>query len=200
MVKMDKSTMQPSDDDIIARLRKGERRLYATLVARYRDRGFSLALRMLRNREDAEEALQDAFVRAWNGLPKFEGASTFATWFYRILYNVCMTSLKKQGKRAIFTGLDEAAIPDPAVEPGLPGDYAGVQQNDLVTRVDAALGRLPEKYASIVSMFYVQELTYAEIGEVTGLPPGTVKTHLFRGRLLLQKEVSRELNNEKIAV
>lgn len=192
--------MQPSDDDIIARLRKGERRLYATLIARYRDRGFSLALRILRNREDAEEALQDAFVRAWNGLPKFEGTSTFATWFYRILYNVCMTSLTRKGKQAMFTGLDDAANPDPAVEPGLPGDYTGAQMNDLVTRVSAVLGRLPEKYASIISMFYVQELTYAEIGEVTGLPPGTVKTHLFRGRLLLQKEVSRDLNNEKIAV
>ncbi len=192
--------MQPSDDDIIARLRKGERRLYAALIARYRDRGFSLALRILRNREDAEEALQDAFVRAWNGLPKFEGTSTFATWFYRILYNVCMSALAKKGKQAIFTEIDGSAVPDPAVEPGLPGDYSGAQMRDLASRVSAVLEKLPEKYASIISMFYVQELTYAEIGEVTGLPPGTVKTHLFRARLLLQKEVHRELNNETIAV
>lgn len=192
--------MQPSDDDIIARLRKGERRLYATLIARYRDRGFSLAFRILRNREDAEEALQDAFVRAWNGLPKFEGASSFATWFYRILYNVCMTSLTKKGRKALFAEMDEAGIPDLAVEPELPGDYAGVQMRDIVSRVSAVIGKLPEKYASMISMFYLQELTYAEIAEVTGLPSGTVKTHLFRARLLLQKEVLRELNNESIAV
>ena len=192
--------MQPSDDDIVARLRKGERRPYALLVDRYRDRGFALALRILRNREEAEEALQDAFVRAWNGLAGFEGSSSFGTWFYRILYNVCMTSLSKRKQSAFLTEFDEGTLPDPAEEPGLPGDYAGVEMRDLASRVTGALTRLPEKYAAILSMFYMQELTYPEIAEVTGLPAGTVKTHLFRGRILLQKEVQKDLHNERVAV
>jgi RNA polymerase sigma-70 factor (ECF subfamily) len=192
--------MQPSDDDIVARLRKGERRLFAVLVDRYRDRGFSLALRILRNREDAEEALQDAFVRACNGLANFEGASSFGTWFYRILYNVCMTSLAKRKKTSIFDDAGEAGLPDAAGEPGLPGDYSGVELSDLASRVGGVLAKLPARYASIISMFYVQELSYPEISEVTGLPIGTVKTHLFRARLRLQKEVLRELHNERIVV
>lgn len=192
--------MRLSDDDIVARLRKGERRLYATLVDRYRDKGFSLALRILRNREDAEEALQDAFVRAWNGLANFEGTSSFGTWFYRILYNVCMTSLGKRKKTSIFDEAGEGGPPDPAAEPDLPGDYSGLEMRDLVARVGGALARLPARYSAVISMFYVQELGYAEIAEVTGLPVGTVKTHLFRARLLLQKEVQKDLTNERIAV
>ena len=192
--------MQLSDDDIVARLRKGETRLFATLIGRYRDRGFSLALRILRNREDAEEALQDAFVRAYNGLAKFEGASSFGTWFYRILYNVCMTSLGNRKADAIYEDAGEGGPPDPGTEPELPGDYSGLEMRDLVSCVEAVVSRLPAKYASIISMFYVQELTYAEIGVVTGLPAGTVKTHLFRARLQLQKAVLRELIHEKVAV
>jgi RNA polymerase sigma-70 factor (ECF subfamily) len=192
--------MRSSDDDIVARLRKGERRLYGSLIDRYRDKGFSLALRILRNREDAEEALQDAFVRAWNGLSGFEGASSFGTWFYRILYNVCMTSLEKKRKLSIFDEPGDDGVPDAASEPDLPGDYSGVEMRDLVSRVGGALSRLPARYASVISMFYVQELSYPEIAEVTGLPIGTVKTHLFRGRLLLQAEVRRELTNERITV
>jgi RNA polymerase sigma-70 factor (ECF subfamily) len=192
--------MRPADEEIVARLRKGERRLYATLVDRYRDRGYSLALRILRDREDAEEALQDAFVRAWNGLAGFEGASSFGTWFYRILYNVCMSALEKKRKGSIFDEPGAEGLPDSASEPELPGDYSGIELRDLVSRVGGALSRLPARYASVISMFYVQELSYQEIAEVTGLPVGTVKTHLFRGRLLLQAEVQKQLNDERITV
>jgi RNA polymerase sigma-70 factor (ECF subfamily) len=192
--------MRFSDEEIVARLRKGERRLYASLVDRYKDRGYSLALRILRNREDAEEALQDAFVRAWNGLAGFEGASSFGTWFYRILYNVCMTAVEKKKRESIFDEPGEEGLPDAAADPGMTGDYAGVEMRDLVARVGGAISRLPVRYASVISMFYVQELSYPEIAEVTGLPVGTVKTHLFRGRLLLQEEVRKELTNERIAV
>jgi len=192
--------MQLSDEEIVARLRKGERRLYAALIDRYREKGFSLALRILRNREDAEEALQDAFVRAWNGLAGFEGASSFGTWFYRILYNVCMTSLERKKRASIFDDPGADGLPDAASETELPGDYSGVEMRDLVARVGGALSRLPARYATVISMFYVQELSYPEIAAVTGLPVGTVKTHLFRGRLLLQQEVLREINHERIAV
>jgi RNA polymerase sigma-70 factor (ECF subfamily) len=191
--------MHLSDDEIIARLRKGEKRHFATLVERYTDRGFSLALRLLGNREDAEEALQDAFVRALNGLAGFEGASSFGTWFYRILYNVCMTSLGKRKKESLVGDAGGEGLPDPAAEPELPGDYNGLELRDLISLVGSAVRRLPVKYASMISMFYFQELSYAEIAEVTGLPGGTVKTHLFRARLLLQKEVLAELSHEKIA-
>ncbi len=192
--------IQLSDEEIVARLRNGETRLFPTLIGRYRDRGFSLALRILRNTQDAEEALQDAFVRAYNGIAKFEGTSAFGTWFYRILYNVCMSALARRKQVSIFAEPGEGDLPDPGPEPELPGDYSGFEMRDLVSRVESVVSRMPAKYASIISMFYVQELTYAEIADVTGLPAGTVKTHLFRARLLLQKEMHKELNQDTVIV
>ena len=76
--------MPLSDSEILQQIRKGEKHLFSRLVDRYKDKGLTLATRMLRNREDAEEVLQDAFVRAHNALEQFEGASKFSTWFYRI--------------------------------------------------------------------------------------------------------------------
>jgi len=192
--------MRISDDEIISRLRKGENQLFGLLVARYKDRGFSLALRILRNREEAEEALQDAFVRAYNGIGKFAGESSFGTWFYRILYNVCMTAVSQRKKRAGMVDLDEPSTPEPGSEPVHPGDYSGLEARDLMSHVVAALDRLPEKYSSVISMFYIQELSYPEIAGVTGMPLGTVKTHLSRGRLMLQDEIARNLHNERIAI
>src|SRR5437867_5878566 len=88
--------MSLSDNEIIRSVRTGETRQYARLVDRYKDRAFTLAVRILKNRQDAEEAAQDAFVRAYNALDKFEGTAKFGTWFYRILYNVCLTKLGKR--------------------------------------------------------------------------------------------------------
>jgi RNA polymerase sigma-70 factor (ECF subfamily) len=192
--------MKISDDDIIARLRKGERQLFGQLIERYRDRGFSLALRILRNRMEAEEALQDAFVRAYRGLGGFEGASGFGTWFYRILYNVCMSALSRKRKREEVVASADVAMPEAGEEPVREGDYSGLELRDLMAHVVEALDRLPEKYSSVLSMFYVQELSYPEISEVTGMPAGTVKTHLFRGRLLLQNELAKHLHNEEITI
>lgn len=192
--------MRISDNDIIVRLRKGDHRHFAALVDRYRDRGYSLALRILRSPRDAEEALQDAFVRAWRGLGEFQGSSTFATWFYRILYNVCMTALAKRRKERIFADGGEEDLPDPGAEPAMPGDWSGLELRDLTERVAGALRELPPKYASIITLFHLQELSHAEIAEVTGLPVGTIKTHLFRARVLLQKAALAKIDDERIAV
>src|SRR5260221_905324 len=96
--------MTLSDNEIIEIVRKGEKRRYAHLVDRYKDKAFTLALRMLKDRQDAEEVVQDAFVRAYNSLDKFQGTAKFGTWFYRILYNVCLTKL---GKRKDHVRADE---------------------------------------------------------------------------------------------
>lgn len=192
--------MRPPDDDIINRLRKGERQAYTQLIDRYKDRGFSLALRILKNREDAEEALQDAFVRAYNGLRDFKGASSFGTWFYRILYNTCLTAVSRRRRQDMLSEVAEMDDADlSAVPEGGNSAMDAIENRDLMERVDGTLSRLPAKYSGIITMFYLQELSYAEISEVTGMPVGTVKTHLFRARALLQKEVQKDIP-EKVAV
>ena len=186
--------MQNTDVAIVQRVLAGDKKAFAELVDRHKDRGMTLSLRMLKNREDAEEALQDAFIRAFNALPRFEWKSSFSTWFYRILYNVCATQLSKRGEDihvSIESPEGETGFDLPA-EDLLPDEkYESDEFESLVAReIDA----LPFLYSSICTLFFLQDMSYDQIVEITGLPLGTVKVRLFRGRMLLRRAVGRHLD------
>jgi RNA polymerase sigma factor (sigma-70 family) len=188
--------MAQRDSEIIERVLQGEKRAYAELVDRHKDRAMALATRMLRNRQDAEEALQDAFVRAFNALPRFERKSSFSTWFYRIVFNVCSTSLGRRAdeKTKSIDGQDEEderKLELPA-EDELP-DIA-LEGKELRQIVSNEIEAMPVVYGAILTLFLVQDLSYDEIVEVTGLPLGTVKVRLFRARELLRTAVAQRLD------
>ena len=164
----------------------------------------ALAMRMLKNRHDAEEAIQDSFVRAFNALPRFEWKSSFSTWFYRIVYNVCATNLSKK-KNEFSVSLEEdenhplelpsdEALPDAAYE-------SSEFQNIVLEEIE----KLPQAYASILTLFLVQDMSYEEIVEVAGVPLGTVKNRLFRARTMLRDAVMEKtketgaVRKEKVA-
>src|SRR5437870_4091589 len=131
--------MPISDSELIRQVRAGTGRSYARLVERHKDRAFSLALRLLKNRQDAEEALQDAFVRAYNALDRFEETAKFSTWFYRILYNVCLSRI---GKRDLPTDAyddEREYVIAPRTE---------IESRDLLAFVRSTIESLPEKYAA----------------------------------------------------
>jgi len=189
--------MPLSDNEIIERVRNGGRRHYVHLVDRYKDRAMTLAVRMLRSREDAEEAAQDAFIRAYNALNGFKGTARFGTWFYRILYNVCLTRLGK--RKAEFSSIDyddgiEYNTKESWVSPAVSSDF---ETQDMIAFVKKIIETLPMKYQTILSLFYFQELSHEEICEVTQLPLATVKTHLFRARAMLQQRLQKEFQYEK---
>jgi len=186
--------MPLSDNEIIERIRSGSSNYYALLVDRYKDRGFTLAVRMLRNREDAEEAAQDAFIRAYNALNRFEGKSRFGTWFYRILYNVCLTRIGNRKEEFHRIGFEREIE---SSDPFATSDFNDYEAKDMTEFVKTSMESLPEKYQSILSLFYFQELSHEEIAGVTQLPIGTIKTHLFRARNLLQQKLQKEIQFEK---
>jgi RNA polymerase sigma-70 factor (ECF subfamily) len=182
-----------TDAVVIQKVLAGDKRAYAELVDRHKEKAMTLALRLLKNREDAEEAIQDAFVRAFNALPRFEWKSSFSTWFYRIVYNVCLTQLGRRGEElqvSIDAGAHEEGIEVASEE--MPPDlqYESVEFEQIVVR---EIETLPILYGSICTLFFVQEMSYDQIAEVTGLPLGTVKVRLFRGRLILRNEVAKRL-------
>ena len=184
--------MPLSDNEIIEKIRGGAKHHYAVLVDRYKDKAFTLAVRMLHNREDAEEAAQDAFIRAYNALNKFEGKARFGTWFYRILYNVCLTKLGKRKEDFQSVEFDENLEYDsPDYKIGN-FDETEIDTKDMISFMKRTIETLPDKYQTILSLFYFQELSHEEIGEITQLPLGTIKTHLFRARLMLQQRMQKE--------
>ncbi len=150
----------------------------------------TLAMRILKNRQDAEEAIQDAFVRAFNGLRRFEWKSSFSTWFYRIVFNVCSTMLAKRGGNGIEISMDETELASRfALSPENGAPDLAVENAEFREIIQDEINRLPPAYGAILTLFFLQELSYEEIVHVTELPMGTVKTRLFRARLMLREAV-----------
>ena len=189
-----------SDHEIISRVLSGNTRSFADLVERHKDKAMTLAMRMLRNREEAEEAVQDAFVRAFNALGQFEKRSTFSTWLYRILFNVCSTILSKRGEPMQSISSDkikeewEDEIPDFSEIPD-----SIVEGEEFRRQVIEALNELPPLYSGIATMFYLDDLSYEEIVTITGSPLGTVKARLFRARAMLRDGIVRRIGTEEFA-
>ncbi|HTP80592.1 MAG TPA: sigma-70 family RNA polymerase sigma factor [Bacteroidota bacterium] len=182
--------MQADETALINGVLKRDRRSTELLVERYKDKAMTLASRMLRNREDAEEAVQDAFVRAIRSLPGFEMRSAFSTWFHRIVYNVCVSRLSKNSKEQAVDDLDDASD-SIASEDALPdADYEATEVGAIISE---EIEKLPSAYAATFTLFFVDEMSYREIVEVTGLPIGTVKARLFRARMIVRDAVARRL-------
>lgn len=190
--------MRDQDYAVIQRVLAGEKKAFAELVERHKDKALTLALKILKSREDAEEALQDAFVRVFNALPRFEWKSTFSTWFYRIVYNVCISGLSKRDKKQNVS-IDEDDESCAALElssDDAPPDVA-LESAELRAIVQEEIDKLPEAYGSTFTLFFVQDMSYDEIVEVTGLPLGTVKAKLFRARMLLRDAVVRRIGIQR---
>ena len=185
------------DRHTIEEIRAGNTRRYAQLVDRHKDRAMTLALRLTGSREEAEELLQDAFLRAFKNLGQFRGDAKFATWFYRILYNLCMTKIsRRNSKSETLTIEDRSGLDNIFVDEEEPTIHQKLEQEEFLEMVSREIDDLPEKYKSAVLLFYVQELSYEDICTVQNLPLGTVKTNLFRGRNLLRERVMKKVKGE----
>ena len=186
--------MYDQDRAVVERILGGDKKAYAELVDRHKDKAMTLALKMLKDRQDAEEALQDAFVRVFNALPRFEWKSSFSTWFYRIVYNVCASELGKSTKPhevSIQEDDEDAQIVELA-STDTPPDIA-LESSELSGIILEEIEKLPDTYGPTFTLFYVQDLSYDEIVEVTGQPLGTVKARLFRARTLLRDAVVKRI-------
>jgi RNA polymerase sigma-70 factor (ECF subfamily) len=182
--------MARTDHEIIKRVLSGKKRDFALLVERHKGKGMALAMRMLRNQQDAEEALQDSFVRAYKALGTFEGKSSFGTFFYRIVYNVCMTTLQRRGEhRHLSLSDDEDGTP--IYEPPSSEDIPDIQyeSTEFRTIVKEEIEKLEMPTATILTLFLINEMSYEEIVETTGLSLSTVKIRLFRGRVSLRNAI-----------
>ncbi|MCB2204018.1 sigma-70 family RNA polymerase sigma factor [bacterium] len=179
--------MKKSDNDIIDGILRGEEHGHAILLQRYRTRVYSLALRILRAPEEAEEAAQDAFIRAFRSLDRFERRSRFSTWLYRIAYNTALNRAAKLKRQPKTTETEN----DSFIDATLSVD-ARIEQKELKSLVEQAIERLRPEYAAILTLFYLEEQSYDEIADITGLPEGTVKNRLHRARAELRKHVLRK--------
>lgn len=156
----------------------------------------TLAMRIVRNHEEAEEVLQDAFLRAFTALEQFRGDAKFSTWFYRILYNLCMTRVsRRHDHHEALEGLDESRV-ETSLSAGAESALDHLEEKELREIVASVIMQLPEKFRTPITMFYVQEMNYEEIAATLSQPLGTVKTNLFRGRALLREKVIQRIGEQ----
>ncbi len=189
--------MRDADLTVIEEIRGGNPRRFALLVDRHKERAMTLALRLTGERVEAEELVQDAFLRSYQRLDQFRGDSRFGTWFYRILYNLCMTRLaRRKGNVELLPLDDDAGLDALAAASEEVSALEQLEEGEMRTMLSDELNRLPERFKIPLTLFYVQEMSYEEIAAVTGLPLGTVKTNLFRGRNQLKKNVLARLHEE----
>lgn len=189
--------MSDTDQDIIEQVRAGNTRRYAHLVDRHKDRALTLACRLVGHKEEAEELVQDAFVRAFRSLDQFRGDAKFGTWYYRILYNLCMTKVtRRRGKSQQISVDEEIELENLFVDADEPLIDEQLEEQELHELISDEINNLPEKFKSVVTLFYVQEMSYEEIVAVLNAPIGTVKTNLFRARSLLRKNVLGRMKGE----
>jgi RNA polymerase sigma factor (sigma-70 family) len=164
-----------ADQMILEEIRRGNPRRFAVLIDRHKDRAMTLAVRLLGRREEAEELVQDSFLRAFRNLESFRGEARFSTWFYRILYNTCMTAVLRRKQREL--SWEEEGEEPPAPEEGS-DPLRLLEEGETQAILREELARLPEQYRSAVTLFYVQEMSYEETRASADRKGGGMNNHI----------------------
>jgi len=169
---------------LVRRAQAGDADAFEELVNQHALFVYNLALRVLHDPLDAEEAAQEAFLRVWRSLGSFRGKAQFRTWLYTVVTRVCYDRLP-QLKRE-FQAMDEQEVDLPDSD-NLPEER--LMSGELRQTLQSAIDELPQHYKLLITLRHLQEMSYDEIAEVTGQPLGTVKTGIFRARRLLADRI-----------
>ncbi len=171
----------------------GEREGFEYLVTTYRNLAYTVALKICVNNEDAEEVVQDSFMKAFKALATFQSASKFSTWLYKIVYYTAVTKLNSTRKNHVElneeTGAAEYILNERR-------EVAGLVQADRKKYINLALAQLVEEERIVITLHYLGEKSVAEIAEILGLGKSAIKMRLMRGRKKLEELLSVLLNDE----
>jgi RNA polymerase sigma factor (sigma-70 family) len=176
---------QLQDQDIIRQVLSGQKNAYAILVERYQHFVFTIALRYVTNREEAEELAQDVFIKAYRSLADYKGQSKFSTWLYAITNNTCLSFNRK--KKETLLSLEER-------HESIAADEAGFRNETNI--LHRAMKYLPQADAEILNLFYMAEQSIEETGQILGLSTSNVKVRLFRARQKLKQILEQKYSDE----
>jgi RNA polymerase sigma-70 factor (ECF subfamily) len=171
------------DETVIEAVLDGDTEAFSELVRRHRASVFRVGLSWFHDREEAEDLVQDVFVKAYTKLATFRGGAKFSTWLLRIAYNTAITG---KGRRRDHDEYD----PEIGVDQS-PGVEDGAIARESAREVREALAQLSPDQAVCVELCFFQELSYVEIAGITGFPVNTIKSHVFRAKRILREILSR---------
>jgi len=187
--------------ELVTRAREGDRLAFDRLVELYAPAVYNLALRITRNREEAEDCVQEAFVRAYTGLRHFRGEAAFSTWLYRVTFNVAREAAKKHTRHPLTASelmevgseetpeLDRLGTRETVAQPDPEESLLTRQKREVIMK---AIDALPEHQRTVILLYDVQGLSYEEVAGVLQVRVGTVKSRLNRARLALREALTKQ--------
>lgn len=183
-----------NDNEIISKVLNGDTSAFAELVNRYQNYVFTLTLRMIKSREDAEEVAQDVFIKAYRSLASFRGDAKFSTWLYTIVNTTCITFLRK--KKLEMHSLDNEKVFEAAdsVDSGMRANQ--VEQKSRSATVSNAISLLSPDDAQLITLFYKAEQSLEEISKAIGIEVNAVKVRLHRARTRLKEKMQQYFSEE----
>ena len=184
--------MNDQEQNWIQAAKNGDQAAFGHLVETYQKRVYALTVRMCPTRELAEEAAQEAFLSAWQGLPFFRGDSAFSTWLYRLASNACVDLLRKEGRHQ-GPSLDDETVTADVADPS-PTPEKAAEQRELRAQIEAGLRSLSPEHREVLVLREIQQLSYDEIADTLSLDLGTVKSRIARARLALRKILLQDGN------
>ena len=184
-----------SDQHYINQIIRGDTNVFSVLVDRYKGMIFTLALKMIKNREEAEEVSQDTFIKVYNSLNKFKGDSKFSTWIYKIAYNTCLDRLKKSKKEENNISIDEFSA---HLIKTMDNALSALEEKERKQTIQNCLNLLPSEENFLLTLFYFDDQNLEEIGKIMSINANNVKVKLFRSRQKLAVILKKQLEPEII--
>jgi RNA polymerase sigma-70 factor (ECF subfamily) len=195
------------DHDLVQRVQAGDSEAFRALFDKYHRRAFAVAMGVVKNEDDALDAVQEAFVKVHKNIHKFEGSSSFYTWLYRIVMNVSIDHVRRTRRRKNLD-FDERALHEesevagdgalvPSVTNANPGKAA--LRRELGAAIQAALQELPEHHRAVIVLREIEGMSYEEMADALEVPKGTVMSRLFHARKKMQTSLAPYLSGEAVS-
>ena len=185
--------MQGTDEVLAQRAKNGSKEAFEALVRAHQGRTYGLALQLLRDPEDAADAVQEAFARCYASLDRYDPSMSFGAWLYRITYNHCLDVLRRRKRRpTAATGEveGEPSLVDATPDPG-PGVEELVERGERARTMSTAMERISEDHRRVLALRYTLDLPYSEIARVLDVPESTVSMRLHHAKRALRKQLLR---------
>jgi len=195
------------DHDLVQRVQAGDTAAFRALFDKYHRRAFAVAMGVVKNEDDALDAVQEAFVKVHKNIHKFQGSSSFYTWLYRIVMNVSIDHIRRTSRRKNLD-FDERALHEesevagdgalvPSVTNANPGKAA--LRRELGSAIQAALQELPEHHRAVIILREIEGMSYEQMAETLDVPKGTVMSRLFHARKKMQASLGPYLSGEAVS-
>ncbi len=189
--------MDTTDQIYIDKVLQGDTNAFTYLIDKYKNMAYTIAIKIVKNTEDAEEVAQDSFLKAFQKLESFKGESKFSTWLYTIVYRNAISKIRK--KKIITTDIDSFVIENYTTDFDFP-QIEAIKNGEQKIYIAKAINNLSEMDALLITLFYLNESSVEEIEKITGLTKNNIKVKIFRARKKLFTELSLLLKDELKAI